>query len=51
VASSYKEGVNFLSVIDGFLVSPNVEIKQVKGYDLKFKNSDHNPVKIWLKLK
>lgn len=51
VASAYKEGVNFLSIIDGFLVSPNVEIKQVKGYDLKFKNSDHNPVKIWLKLK
>lgn len=51
VARAYKEGVNFLSVIDGFLVSPNVEIEQVKGYDLKFKDSDHNPVKIWLKLK
>lgn len=51
VAAAYKEEYNFLSVIDGFLVSPNVEIEQVKGYDLKFKNSDHNPVKIWLKLK
>lgn len=51
VDAYYKEGVNFLSVIDGFLVSPNVEVTDIKGYDLKFKNSDHNPVKINLKLK
>jgi len=40
----YKRGVNFLSVIDGFLVSPNVEVLNVKGYDMGFKYSDHNPV-------
>lgn len=44
VAAAYKEGVNFTSVIDGFLVSPNVEIKSVTGHDLGFENSDHNPV-------
>ncbi|OAB35295.1 endonuclease/exonuclease/phosphatase family protein [Paenibacillus glacialis] len=40
----YQKGVNFLAVIDGFLVSPNIEIVSVKGHDLSFKNSDHNPV-------
>lgn len=41
---AYQEGVNFLAVIDGFLVSPNVEVVSVKGTDLGFKNADHNPV-------
>ncbi|MEC0088911.1 endonuclease/exonuclease/phosphatase family protein [Paenibacillus macquariensis] len=41
---AYQKGVNFLAVIDGFLVSPNIEIVSVKGHDLSFKNSDHNPV-------
>ncbi len=40
----YQKGVNFLAVIDGFLVSPNIEIVSVNGHDLSFKNSDHNPV-------
>ncbi|MNN33285.1 Endonuclease/Exonuclease/phosphatase family protein [compost metagenome] len=40
----YQEGVNFLAVIDGFFVSPNVEIVNVTGHDLNFENSDHNPV-------
>lgn len=40
----YQAGVNFLAVIDGFFVSPNVEIVAVAGHDLDFKNNDHNPV-------
>lgn len=47
----YKSGENFLSVIDGFLVSPNIEIKEVKGSNLQFKNSDHNPITAVVKLK
>lgn len=31
-------------VIDGFIVSPNVELKNVECIDLGFENSDHNPV-------
>jgi endonuclease/exonuclease/phosphatase family metal-dependent hydrolase len=31
-------------VIDGFLVSPNVQVDSVKTIDLDFRNSDHNPV-------
>lgn len=44
VAKAYVKGQNFLSVIDGFLVSPNIEIVRVEGHDLGFENSDHNPV-------
>jgi endonuclease/exonuclease/phosphatase family metal-dependent hydrolase len=50
-ATSYVKDKNFLAVIDGFLVSPNVEIKSVKGYPLEFKYTDHNPVKMEFKLK
>lgn len=31
-------------VIDGFILSPNVELKTVETLDLDFANSDHNPV-------
>ncbi|WP_419875297.1 endonuclease/exonuclease/phosphatase family protein [Candidatus Pristimantibacillus sp. PTI5] len=40
----YTEGVNFLAVIDGFLVSSNVEIIRNQAADLSFEYSDHNPV-------
>ncbi len=33
-----------VGVIDGFLVSPNLEIVTLQGVDLQFKDSDHNPV-------
>jgi endonuclease/exonuclease/phosphatase family metal-dependent hydrolase len=38
-------------VIDGFIVSPNVEVLSVQTIDLDFKNSDHNPVKLTFSLK
>lgn len=31
-------------MLDGYIVSSNVEVKEVKTLDLGFKNSDHNPV-------
>jgi len=40
----YVEGEIFETVIDGFLVSPNIIIDLVEGGDLGFENSDHNPV-------
>ncbi len=40
----YQKGVNYVTVIDGFLCSPNIDIIEVKNIDLGFKNSDHNPV-------
>lgn len=51
VAKPYREGFNYTAVIDGFLVSPNIEITNVKGHQLHFANSDHNPVTAILKLK
>jgi endonuclease/exonuclease/phosphatase family metal-dependent hydrolase len=40
-----------LYIIDGFILSPNVELISVKTQDLDFKNSDHNPVKLTFRLK
>jgi endonuclease/exonuclease/phosphatase family metal-dependent hydrolase len=44
----YRPGVNYTSVIDGFLVSPNAEILDVETLDLGFASSDHNPVRLQL---
>ncbi|MDR1654893.1 MAG: endonuclease/exonuclease/phosphatase family protein [Treponema sp.] len=32
--------------IDGFILSPNVELRSVKTLNLEFRNSDHNPVEL-----
>ena len=31
-------------VLDGFIVSPNIEVRSVETQSLGFKYSDHNPV-------
>lgn len=41
---TYKAGVNYTTIIDGLLVSPNVGIESAKGFDLGFKYTDHQPV-------
>ena len=38
-------------VIDGFILSPNIELETVECVDLGFENSDHNPVMMEVKLK
>ena len=38
-------------VIDGFILSPNVELNEVRTLDLAFENSDHNPVELSVTLK
>lgn len=47
----YTPGINFETVIDGFLVSPNINVDSVVGHDLGFENSDHNPVTLTFTLK
>jgi endonuclease/exonuclease/phosphatase family metal-dependent hydrolase len=42
----YVAGENYTTVIDGFIVSPNVAIESVHGFDLGFQNSDHQPVRV-----
>lgn len=40
----YKKGENYTTIIDGFVVSPNVEPLGVLTDDLDFQFSDHQPV-------
>lgn len=46
----YKEG-NFTIIVDGFLVSDNVEVKSTENINTGFEFSDHNPVEIKFVLK
>ena len=40
-----------LYIIDGFILAPNVEFIAIEPFDMGFKYSDHNPVKIRVLLK
>ncbi len=51
VSQPYIEGDNYTTVIDGFVVSPNLEIVSVQGVDLGFKDADHNPVRLKVQLR
>ena len=41
----YTPGVNYTTVVDGFLVSDNVQAR-AENIDTWFAFSDHNPVKL-----
>ena len=47
---AFWEG-QFQITVDGFMVSPNVEVKEAKVLDTDFAYSDHNPVELTFKLK
>lgn len=47
----YNQKTTLTTIIDYYLVSPNVIINSVETINLNFKNSDHNPVKAVFKLK
>lgn len=47
---AYTKGVNFSVVLDGFIVSNNVQVVGVTNIDTDFEFSDHNPVKCEFKL-
>ncbi len=40
----YIKGENHTSIIDGFIVSPNVKINNVNTLDINFEHTDHQPV-------
>lgn len=42
----YVAGENYVTSIDGFIVSPNVAVESVSGVDLQFRHTDHQPVRI-----
>lgn len=47
----YNKTTSAKILIDYFLVSPNVEVLDVKTVNLEFENSDHNPVLCSVRLK
>lgn len=48
---TYEPGKTYTTVIDFFLLSPNVELLEVKGEDMGFEYSDHQPVRMVCRLK
>ncbi len=51
VVNAFDPATTPTTVIDFFLLSPNIQALSVKCIDLGFENSDHNPVIIKAKLK
>ncbi|AIO19684.1 hypothetical protein KQ51_01810 [Candidatus Izimaplasma bacterium HR1] len=47
----YQEGINFETIIDGFIVSPNITVSKIETHNLRYENTDHNPVTLSFKLK
>lgn len=48
---AYKKGHTFVTLIDGFIVSDNIAVKNVAVVDTDFAYSDHNPVTLDFQLK
>jgi endonuclease/exonuclease/phosphatase family metal-dependent hydrolase len=51
VNEAFVKGKTLTTIIDFFIVSPNVEIISVKTNPNEFVNSDHQPVALKIKLK
>ncbi len=50
VQKAYKKSDNYTCVIDGFVLSPNVTLVEVRNVDLQFRHSDHQPVRLQVTL-
>ena len=48
IRKPYTPGESFITLIDFFLISPNIKALQVKGMDQQFRFSDHHPV--WMEV-
>lgn len=51
VDMSYKKGKTKTTIIDFFIVSPNVTVESVKNINTGFENADHQPVIMKIKIK
>lgn len=47
----FNPQTTFTTVIDYYFVSPNIEVEEVKTTDMQFDYSDHQPVKLRVRLK
>jgi endonuclease/exonuclease/phosphatase family metal-dependent hydrolase len=50
LVTPYDEKTTLTTVIDFFLISPNIEMLMVQGIHLDFEHSDHHPVKLEVRL-
>lgn len=51
IPERYISGTTFVTLIDFFLLSPNVQMLKVQTDDLDFKYSDHQPVTLKIKIR
>jgi endonuclease/exonuclease/phosphatase family metal-dependent hydrolase len=47
----YKPGKSFVTLIDGYILSPNIKAESVHVVSTGFQYSDHNPVVLKFQLK
>jgi len=50
VRTKYEKGVTFETIIDFYLVSPNIKVTTVKGIPQDFAFSDHQPIYLEIEL-
>lgn len=50
LAAAYDADKTFTTLIDFYLVSPNIKVTEIKGIDLQFEHSDHQPVLLKIQL-
>jgi endonuclease/exonuclease/phosphatase family metal-dependent hydrolase len=50
IKTPYEPGKSFITLIDFFLLSPNVRLLKAKGIDQQFRFSDHHPVYVEVEL-
>ena len=46
VKEPYSRGSSLTTVIDGYLLSPNIRLKRIQTHDMDFQYSDHQPVEL-----
>lgn len=51
LSDSYQEGKTFTTLIDFYLVSPNLTLEKVRTINQSFKYADHQPVYLEVKIK
>jgi len=51
VATPYEQSTSLTTIIDYFLLSPNINIEKVETMDVDFRYSDHQPVLLHARLK
>ena len=48
---AYSKGITGSTTLDYFIISPNVQLKNIEAIDLNFAASDHNPIVMEVSLK